>query len=102
MKKKQRLVALALSSFSRLSGVFMSASKWEPILWPDWEALTPPRELWVGPKDPLMHYFRWVWEYRAYLTLLCDMQADDSVLELGCSHGRTALGLLDYLRAPAR
>lgn len=79
-----------------------SPSKWEPIVWPNWEALIPPRELWAGPKDPLVHFFRWMWEYRAYLTLLCNMRADASVLELGCSHGRTMLGLLDYLRLPGR
>ncbi len=75
---------------------------WEPIVWANWEKLIPPRSLWVGPQDPVMHFFRWVWEYRAYLTLLCGLRRDSAVLELGCSHGRTALGLLDYLTLPGR
>jgi SAM-dependent methyltransferase len=75
---------------------------WEPIVWPGWEPLIPPRELWVGPQDPVLHFFRWPWEYRAYLTLLCGLRRDAAVLELGCNHGRTMLGLLDYLQAPGR
>jgi SAM-dependent methyltransferase len=62
----------------------------------------PPRELWVGPQDPFIHFVRWIWEFRAYLVLLCELQRDAAVLELGCGHGRTMLGLLDYLKPPGR
>jgi SAM-dependent methyltransferase len=67
-----------------------------------WENLIPPRRLWVGPQDPSVHFFRWAWEYRAYLTLLCGLRETSAVLELGCNHGRTALGLLGYLKPPGR
>lgn len=73
-----------------------------PLLWPDQRALIPPRALWVGPQDPFIHFVRWMWEFRAYLVLLCDLAADSAVLELGCNHGRTMLGLVDYLRPPGR
>src|SRR5262245_63656099 len=66
------------------------------------EALVPPRRLWIGPEDSIHHYYRWVWEYLAYLVLLCDLKRDGSVLELGCGHGRTARGLIEYMRAPGR
>jgi SAM-dependent methyltransferase len=72
---------------------------WEPI---GLEGLIPPRELWVDPSDPLYWFFGYPWEYRAYLTLLCGMQKDASVLELGCNHGRTMLMLLKYLEPPGR
>lgn len=62
----------------------------------------PPRRLWIGPSDSVHHYYRWVWEYLAYLTLLCDLRRESAVLELGCGHGRTARGLLDLLRTPGR
>ena len=51
---------------------------------PEEDALVPPRHLWIGPRDAISHYYRWVWEYLAYLTLLCDLQRESSVLELGC------------------
>ncbi len=73
-----------------------------PLLWPDQRALVPPRALWVGPQDPFVHFVRWMWEFRAYLVLLCDLSSDSAVLELGCNHGRTMLGLVDYLRPPGR
>jgi SAM-dependent methyltransferase len=75
-----------------------------PKAWlpPEEEALVPPRQLWIGPGDSISHYYRWIWEYLAYLTLLCDLRRDSVVLELGCGHGRTARGLLEYLRAPGR
>src|SRR5687768_9423544 len=69
---------------------------------PEEDALVPPRHLWLGPRDPISHYYRWAWEYLAYLTLLCDLRRESSVLELGCGHGRTARGLLGYLRHPGR
>ena len=69
---------------------------------PEEDALVPPRQLWLGPRDPISHYYRWVWEYLAYLTLLCDLRRESAVLELGCGHGRTARGLLGYLRDPGR
>lgn len=73
-----------------------------PKAWlhPAEDALVPPRRLWIGPGDSIHHYYRWVWEYLAYLVLLCDLRRDSSVLELGCGHGRTARGLIDYLRSP--
>jgi SAM-dependent methyltransferase len=66
------------------------------------DGLIPPRDLWEGPNDPLYWFFGYFWEYRAYLTLLCELRVDHSVLELGCSHGRTMLALLDYLKPPGR
>ena len=75
-----------------------------PKAWltPEEDRLVPPRPVWIGPGDSIHHYYRWIWEYLAYLTLLCDLRRDSSVLELGCGHGRTARGLLEYLRAPGR
>jgi SAM-dependent methyltransferase len=73
-----------------------------PLLYAHWEPLIPPRELWVGPSDPLLHFLRWPLEYRAYLTILCLMRENARVLELGCNHGRTMLGLVDYLKPPGR
>lgn len=66
------------------------------------DALVPPRSLWLDPRASIQHYYRWIWEYLAYLTLLCDLRRDAAVLELACSHGRTALGLVGYLRSPGR
>ena len=71
-------------------------------LTPEEDALVPPRDLWIGPGDPISHYYRWIWEYLAYLTLLVDLRREEAVLELGCGHGRTARGLLSYLRQPGR
>lgn len=65
-------------------------------------ALVPPRRLWIGPGDPIGHYYRGVWEYLAYLTVLLELRREEAVLELGCGHGRTAHGLLYYLRHPGR
>lgn len=75
-----------------------------PLNWidPEEESLIPPRSVWVGPDDPITHYSRWVWEYLAYLTIVAGLQREDAVLELGCGHGRTARGLLSYLRSPGR
>lgn len=73
-----------------------------PILGTDLRPFVPPRHLWVGPTDPFVHFLRWPWELRSYLVLLCELRRDGAVLELGCSHGRTMLGLLDYLRPPGR
>jgi len=78
------------------------AEDWMPVMWPDLEAAIPPRSFWTGPADPVCHFLRWVYEYRAYLTLLCDISRTSAVLELGCNHGRTMLGLLDYLQPPGR
>ena len=72
------------------------------MVYPGWEPLIPPRELWVGPNDPFAHFWRWPWEYLAYLTLLCGLRRDGFVLELGCNHGRTMLGLAAYLGPSAR
>jgi SAM-dependent methyltransferase len=67
---------------------------------PDEDLLVPPREVWIGPDDSISHYFRWIWEYLAYLTLLTDLRRTHRVLELGCGHGRVGRGLLEYLRSP--
>lgn len=66
------------------------------------DRLVPPRDLWIGPDDSISHYYRWIWEYLAYLTLLTGLEREQAVLELGCGHGRTARGLLDYIRSPGR
>jgi len=64
--------------------------------------LIPERSLWVSPKDSYMHFIRWPWEYLAYLTIFCGLHRKGSVLELGCHHGRTAIGLNYYLLPGAR
>jgi SAM-dependent methyltransferase len=102
-----RLSKTMLAMQSRSSRVPLLTSPGEeglPKGWlnPEEDALVPPRHLWIGPRDPISHYYRWVWEYLAYLTLLCDLRRESSVLELGCGHGRTARGLLGYLRDPGR
>lgn len=66
----------------------------------DERRLTPPRRLWQDPKESVSHYYRWIWEYLAYLQLLCDVRRESKVLEIGCHHGRTSRGLLHYLRHP--
>lgn len=73
-----------------------------PALSPHLRPLVAARGLWVNSRDPLSHFLRWPFEYRAYLTLLCGLRTNSSILELGCNHGRTMLGLVDYLRAPGR
>jgi len=67
---------------------------------PEEDSLVPPRDVWIGPGDSIHHYYRWVWEYLSYLTLIADLHREQSVLELGCGHGRTARGLLSYMRSP--
>jgi SAM-dependent methyltransferase len=67
---------------------------------PDEDALVPPRALWTGPHDSIHHYYRWLWEYMAYLQLLAGLRRQSMVLELGCGHGRTARALLEYMRSP--
>lgn len=75
-----------------------------PINWiqPHEYSLIPSRRLWVTPTDSFIHFTRWPWEYLAYLTLICEFPHDGRILELGCHHGRTAIGLLEYLRPPGR
>jgi SAM-dependent methyltransferase len=82
--------------------IAMSASSFKPKTWLDSEEeqLLPPRDLWVGPEDSVHHYYRWVWEYLAYLTLIAELRREQAVLELGCGHGRTCRALLGYLRSP--
>ena len=62
--------------------------------------LIPERSLWQNPDDSISHYYRWIWEYLAYLPLLCEVRRDARILEIGCHHGRTSRGLLQYLRWP--
>ena len=62
--------------------------------------LTPERDLWQDPHDTISHYYRWIWEYLAYLPLLGDARRESKILEIGCSHGRTSRGLLHNLRSP--
>ncbi len=64
------------------------------------DRLTPERVLWQNPDEPISHYYRWIWEYLAYLPLLCRVERHSTILEAGCSHGRTSRGLLQYLRSP--
>lgn len=77
-------------------------SRWEPAVYKAWEPFIPQRSLWIGPSDPLVHFVRWALEYRVYLSLLCGLRQSGSVLELGCGHGRTMLGLVGYLNWNAR
>jgi SAM-dependent methyltransferase len=62
----------------------------------------PARKLWIGPDDPFSHFLRWPFEYRVYLALLCNLRPSGTVLELGCGHGRTMLGLVGYLDGGGR
>jgi len=71
-------------------------------LTPEEDSLVPARRFWQDPNDPISHYYRWIWEYLAYLPLLCGLERESAVLELGCGHGRAAHGLLQYLRSPGR
>jgi SAM-dependent methyltransferase len=64
------------------------------------DRLTPEREFWQDPNEPVSHYYRWIWEYLAYLPLLCDAERESKILEIGCSHGRTSRGLLHMIRSP--
>jgi SAM-dependent methyltransferase len=66
------------------------------------DRLVPPRDVWIGPDDSISHYYRWIWEYLAYLALITELRREEAVLELGCGHGRTGRGLLSYLRSPGR
>jgi len=94
----------AAGEASRVPAAALPSGEECPKGWlaPEEDALIPPRHLWIGPRDSISHYYRWVWEYLAYLTLLCDLRRESAVLELGCGHGRTAHGLLAYLRAPGQ
>ena len=74
-----------------------SSLQWYPYFDRNFDGIIPPRELWVGRDDSLSHFLMWPYEYRVYLTLLCEMRQDASVLELGCNHGRTMLALPRYL-----
>ncbi len=80
------------------------AGKPLPKAWltPEEDQWVPPRDIWIGPDDPISHYYRWPWEYLAYLTLLTNLRRNEAVLELGCGHGRTARGLLEYLDGGGR
>jgi len=77
-------------------------SRTKPKAWltDEEDRLTPERSLWQDEDEPISHYYRWIWEYLAYLPLLCDVERHSSVLEIGCSHGRTSRGLLQCLRSP--
>ena len=73
-----------------------------PKAWlsPTEDALVPDRRFWQNPRESISHYYRWIWEYMAYLPILCDLRRESAVLELGCGHGRAAQGLLQLLRSP--
>jgi len=79
-----------------------STSKPKGWLSSEEEELTPARTFWQDPEESVSHYYRWIWEYLAYLTLLCDVKRDSRVLEIGCHHGRTSRGLLRLLRSPGQ
>ncbi len=66
----------------------------------DKDPFLPETKYWQDPKEPYSHYYRWVWEYFAYLSLLCEIKRESRILELGCSHGRTSRALLQYLWNP--
>lgn len=102
------------SRLVRLRGTFRSilrhrsegrpAGTAKPKGWlsPEEEVLTPDRKFWQDPDETVSHYYRWIWEYLAYLTLLCGVHRTSSVLEIGCHHGRTSRGLLQMLRSPGQ
>jgi len=89
-------------AFVRKSVARLRAPSPKPKGWldPEEDSLVPPRDQWIGPDDSISHYFRWIWEYLAYLTIVAELQREEAVLELGCGHGRTSRGLLSYLRSP--
>jgi SAM-dependent methyltransferase len=74
--------------------------QWEPIVPAGLERLLPPRSMWITPHESFVHYSRWIWEWRVYLTACAGLKRTERVLEIGCNHGRTMLGLLEYLRDP--
>jgi SAM-dependent methyltransferase len=92
------------SLLSSAAGSRRSDASGKPKGWldPFEDSLVPPREVWIGRDDSIAHYYRWIWEYLAYLPLVADLHREDAVLELGCGHGRTGRGLIDYLRPPGR
>jgi SAM-dependent methyltransferase len=92
---------LLLSPFG-LEAVRRSTLHWAPVVWEEWEDLIPPRPLWVTDQEPAFQFSRWTFTWYTYLTLLCGLARDASVLELGCSHGRTMLALVNYLTPPGR
>jgi SAM-dependent methyltransferase len=69
-------------------------------LGPEEDRLTPCRRFWQDPDEAIGHYYRWVWEYLAYLTLICGITRTSRILEIGCHHGRTSRALLQFLRHP--
>lgn len=62
----------------------------------------PPRDYWVNPSDSFLHFSRWTWEYLLLFKFLNVINIHSSILELGCHHGRTAIGLAYYLKKPAK
>lgn len=69
----------------------------ENVFYPHLASLIPDRNLWVGPSDSVQHFLRWPTEYRIFLQLLCGATSNSNYLEIGCNHGRTALGLVDLI-----
>jgi SAM-dependent methyltransferase len=69
----------------------------ENIYYSHLESLIPDRSLWVGPMDSVQHFLRWPTEYRIFLQHICGATANSRFLEIGCNHGRTALGLVDLI-----
>jgi SAM-dependent methyltransferase len=92
--------AIGISSSDQVQGC--ENETFDPLIYPLWQGMVAPRRLWEVPGDPFVHFIRWTFEYRAYLPLLCGLARDSTVLELGCSHGRTMLALIGYLKAPGR
>jgi SAM-dependent methyltransferase len=78
------------------------ADEMEDIYYLHLQKLIPPRNLWVGPYDSVQHFLRWPVEYRIFLQLLCGVNSQSNILEVGCNHGRTALGLVDLLDGNGR
>ena len=95
---------MRFGKFSKRLGAIESAAEGKMVIEPDNElhyphlrSLIPPRRLWVGPEDSIAHFWRWPFEFRAYMQLLCGLTNESDVLELGCNHGRTALALVDLI-----
>lgn len=99
-RELKKLVGIYRRLKKRLAREEKGARKPKAWLCEEENQLTPARDLWQDPDETISHYYRWIWEYLAYLPLLCDVRRDSRILEIGCSHGRTSRGLLHYVRSP--